>query len=423
MLFVFILLLIGFVNAGLRYGQLNSSSIKSDFCDVTKQESGYFHIKKSKSKSYFYWFSESRSDPDKDPFIIWLTGGPGCSSILALLVENGPCMVNDDLSLKTNPYSWTSKANVIWIDQPAGVGFSYGDVSEYDSTEKEVGEDMYQFLLSFFEKFSKYKKNDFYVFGESYGGHYVPAVANRVFVANKELDNFKINLKGIGIGNGLTNPEVQYPYYPEMAFHNQYDIQAISQKTYDLQKIASPVCVEMIRKCQRYKVACVAAEMFCNAALVAPYQLSGLNVYDIREKCEHLPMCYDFSNVEKFLQLQSTKDALHVSKESSAWKPCNMIVHAKFTYDWMKNFNGLVSPLVEGGVKVLVYAGDADFIVNWMGCKAWTLELEWSQKQAFQNLKDTDWKVDGKTAGKIRSLAGLTFIQVFNAGHMVRPYL
>ena len=177
----------------------------------------------------------------------------------------------------------------------------------------------------------------------------------------------------------------------------------------------------MIKLCQTKKPACVVAEMFCNAALVAPYQLSGLNVYDIREKCTAFPMCYDFSHVEKFLNLASTRKTLHVTAASGKWTSCNMKVHAKFNYDWMKSFNQLVTPMVESGVKVLVYAGDADFIVNWMGCKAWTLALEWKHQEAFQSAKDLEWThdVSGKVIGKIRSVAGLTFVQVFEAGHMV----
>lgn len=175
----------------------------------------------------------------------------------------------------------------------------------------------------------------------------------------------------------------------------------------------------MINLCQTVKQACFVAEMFCNMALVAPYQTSGLNVYDIREKCQHFPMCYDFSNVEKFFNLESTKKALHVSDKSASWKSCNMVVHAGFTYDWMKNFDQLVTPMVESGIRVLVYAGDADFIVNWMGCKAWTVALQWKHGDAFQKAKDLPWMVKGKKAGVVRSANGLTFLQVHDAGHMV----
>ena len=89
---------------------------------------------------------ESRSKPASDPFILWLTGGPGCSGMLALLNENGPCTIDSHLNEVNNPWSWTSSANVLWIDQPTGVGFSYGDSGDYDHDEKGVREDMYHFL-------------------------------------------------------------------------------------------------------------------------------------------------------------------------------------------------------------------------------------------------------------------------------------
>lgn len=405
---------------------LQSDESKDVHCGDTNttQLSGYFKISGSKTKNYFFWFFESRGNPSTDPTMIWLTGGPGCSSMLALLFENGPCTVNaDGQTLKRNDFSWNENANIMWIDQPAGVGFSYGDVKEYDTNEKMVGEDMYQFLQAFFKAHGKYQKQPFYVFGESYGGHYVPAVAHRIYTGNaekKQMD-LHINLAGIGIGNGLTDPEHQYPLYPEMAFKNTYNVKAISAQVYAAEKAASPVCVKMIQECQTNKAACFVAEMFCNGALVAPYQTSGLNVYDIREKCEKFPMCYDFSNVEKFLQLDSTRKALHVHESAPKWKACNMVVHAGFTYDWMKSFNQLVTPMLENGIRVLVYAGDADFIVNWMGCKAWTLALEWKHRDKFNQLQDVDWTPTGmtKAAGKIRSTDGFTFLQVFEAGHMV----
>ncbi|CAK4084656.1 unnamed protein product [Aphanomyces euteiches] len=400
-------------------GSLLEAPVKEGFCDTTKQLSGYFKIDGSKSKNYFYWFFESRNDPANAPFVIWLTGGPGCSSMLALLVENGPCSVNDDLTLKSNPYSWNEKANIMWIDQPAGVGFSYGDMSEYDTNEEMVGNDMYHFLQEFFQTHPEYAKNDFYVFGESYAGHYVPAVAHRIYKGNKEQKDPKIQLKGIGIGNGLTVPEIQYEWYPEMAFNNTYGVHAISEQVYATEKAALPACKKMIHLCQSTNVACLVAQVYCNAALVSPYQLSGLNVYDIREKCAHLPLCYDFSAVEKFLNLPSTLEALHVSPKSAKWESCNMAVHAGFSYDWMKNFDGLVKPMLEDGIEVLVYAGDADFIVNWMGCKAWTVALDWKYKSQFSQMEDIDWTVKGKKAGKVRSVQGLTFLQVFEAGHMV----
>merc|ERR1719359_23928 len=97
-------------------------------CDKTvKQHHGYFKVSKKKArnpKNYFYWFFESRKSPKHAPLVLWLTGGPGCSSEIALFTENGPCQVTKDgRTTRVNPYSWNRKANIVFVDQPAGTGF------------------------------------------------------------------------------------------------------------------------------------------------------------------------------------------------------------------------------------------------------------------------------------------------------------
>ena len=122
-------------------------------------------------KNYFYWAFESRNDPANDPVVLWHTGGPGCSGMLALVVENGPCHLSDDgMTSSLNPYSWNNNATLIYIDQPTGTGFSYG--TDYDHNETEVGDDMYDFLQQWLDAHDDLRDNDFYVFGESYGGQY-----------------------------------------------------------------------------------------------------------------------------------------------------------------------------------------------------------------------------------------------------------
>lgn len=124
------------------------------------------------------WFFSSRSDPSLDPVVLWLTGGPGCSSEVALFGENGPCKVSLDGQQTTiNGASWNTRANLLYVDQPVGTGFSYG--SAFDHDEVGVADDMYSFLQAFFAAHPELKKNDFYIFGESYAGHYVPNVAHQ----------------------------------------------------------------------------------------------------------------------------------------------------------------------------------------------------------------------------------------------------
>ena len=153
----------------------------SDLCDPSsKSISGYVDIKGSKydengeDKHLFFWMFEKRNQDEnvskeEIPFIVWLNGGPGCSSTMGLLTENGPCSVNPDgKSTTVNPHSWTEAAHVLWLDQPAGVGFSYG--SETDSGEAMVSEDAYYFFQAFFQTHPEYAKSPLYIFGESYAG-------------------------------------------------------------------------------------------------------------------------------------------------------------------------------------------------------------------------------------------------------------
>lgn len=95
----------------------------------------------------FFYFFESRSEPTKDPLMLWTNGGPGCSSGLGLFMELGPCTTQPDgNSTKTNPNSWNSKANIIFIDQPIGVGLSYATSGAKVGTSEEAAVDVYAFL-------------------------------------------------------------------------------------------------------------------------------------------------------------------------------------------------------------------------------------------------------------------------------------
>jgi cathepsin A (carboxypeptidase C) len=399
----------------------SNASALAGLCDTVNQTAGYFDISGSKDKHYFYWFFESRSRPATDPIVLWMTGGPGCSSEIALFHELGPCKVDPSDRTKTvlNPYSWNSNASLIFIDQPAGVGFSYGDAEDEDRDEAGVREDMYHFVSEFLKANPQYADNELYVYGESYGGHYAPNTAWRI------QQDSSINLAGLAVGNGLTQPLIQYKYYAEMVYN--YSIQrlghsTVSESAYEGMVKAWPQCQAEIAKCQTDTDSCGQAQGFCNEAMMAPYEETGLNPYDIREQCKVKPLCYDFSDVETWLGQDSVKAALGVNTQRvTGWQSCNMTVNMMFSNDWMKDFDWTVRDLLGNGTRVLIYAGDVDFICNWIGNKHWTLELDWSGKEGFNAAKDETWVTDksGDAAGLVRSYGNFTFLQIHNAGHMV----
>jgi len=183
-------------------------------------ESGLIDLDQNGGDDMFYWWFESRNSTKDDPLVLWLTGGPGCASEIALFYENGPYQFNEDgKTLKSNPHSWNNNANLLYVDQPVGTGFSKaGSVMDYDTNEEQIAETMSVFMVNFLEKFPELQGKDFYITGESYAGHYIPAIAHNFFFKNK--DKLKINFKGMAIGNGLVDPLVQYPMYDVFALEN-----------------------------------------------------------------------------------------------------------------------------------------------------------------------------------------------------------
>ena len=398
-------------------GELVFTEADQNLCDPgSTQYTGYFEIKGT-NKRYFFWFFESRESPETAPTVSWLTGGPGCSSLLALFGENGPCSVAKDVrSTNLNAYSWTNRANMFWIDQPPGAGFSEGDA---DSGEAEVASDMLGFLQAFFEALPQYNR-DFFIFGESYAGHYIPAVASKLNEYNKGNPKVRIDFKGVGIGNGLTAPSEQYKWYPEMAYNSTTAPQVITKEEYEKMKKSVPACIESIKMCNAFEGKnpfCFAALVVCNMALMKPYQDHGMNPYDMRLKCEKPPLCYDFSEIDVFLNDPIAQKKIGVNKP---WESCNFAVNMQFVFDFMKNYDQLIPELLEDGIRVLVYVGDQDYICNWIGNKEWVLNLDWEGKEKFNQQPDEIYKTDkGEEIGLIRSYNGLSFLQVYNAGHMV----
>ena len=154
----------------------------------------------------FYWLFKSRREPSTDPLVIWLTGGPGCASEVAIFYENGPFSINDDMTLLNNPYSWNAVSNIAFIDQPVGTGFSHiTELDHLDSTEDQIASNMYLFINGFLDANPEFVGRDFYITGESYAGHYIPAIAYHL---THNVTDLRVNFKGVAIGNGWVDPYV-----------------------------------------------------------------------------------------------------------------------------------------------------------------------------------------------------------------------
>ena len=164
--------------------------------------SGYLNTK-IEGNELFYIYTPSQNNPSTAPVLLWLNGGPGCSSLFGLLAEVGP-VTSDNFAgeFKKNPYSWNTNINLLVIEQPAGVGFSKTVDPHFLWTDDVTAENLLAGVKDFLNEFSELKGRPFYISGESYEGVYILLLASHM-IEDTSFD--KVNLKGVLIGNGLTD--------------------------------------------------------------------------------------------------------------------------------------------------------------------------------------------------------------------------
>jgi len=409
-----------------------SARIKqTHFCDSTvKAYTGYIDFQ---AKHLFFYFFESRNDPSKDDVIFWTNGGPGCSSSLGLFMELGPCRVTNATQDPTFfKESWNSNANVFFVDQPIGVGFSYADYGQTVSTSEEAAQDIAAFVAIFFENFTSFKGRAFHMAGESYGGRYIPLFASAVYDQNAMLVKeglTPINLTSIIIGNGITDPFTMIDAYYYMTCTPSSVPPVLDISSCIRMKKALPRCKKWTKNAcidQYDEMNCKAASDFCSTEIAGPYFATGLNYYDISRPCgDPESLCYPVTKViSRFLDRPGIRATLgvdpHVPEKFSS---CSATVGAAFQAagDGLHSTVDYVGALLARQVRVLNYVGTYDWICNWIGNEAWTLALEWHGQRDFAALPLREWHVDGHVAGKTRGAHGLTFATVDAAGHMV-PY-
>jgi len=162
----------------------------------------------------FFWFFPAENGAADAPVLLWLQGGPGASSLFGLFTEIGPISIDANGNIQNRPISWNQNYNLLFIDNPVGTGFSFtSNQNGYARSQDDVARDLYSALTQFFQIYDSYAKNPFYVTGESYAGKYVPSITYKIHQENQSPSvKTRINLKGMTIGDGLTDPINEYNY-------------------------------------------------------------------------------------------------------------------------------------------------------------------------------------------------------------------
>jgi carboxypeptidase C (cathepsin A) len=360
----------------------------------------------------FFWFFESLHQPAGDPIVLWLNGGPGTSSFIGLFAENGPYKLKSGgdgmVALEDNPYSWHRRASYLMIDQPAGVGLSgIGDSSLYAPNEQVQTFQLYQALLQFFSLYPQYREQDFHIFGESFAGHYIPTLATAILDGNQR-GNPRINLKGIGVGDGWVDPLTLQATYGDYAYaHGLIDragkaeVDRLYRECRAAVEATMPVpSAESDKLCERVE------DYISNAA-------GGINEYDVRAFGD-----YDFSLIARYLNQPEVRQALHVDPSALPWVEESPIVAALLEQGEQGSSAHLYPRLFEA-LKVLVYNGVYDMDCNFMGTDAWLEALDWPGAAGFNATRRTPWKEDGAIVGYARQAGNLIQALVAGSGHLV----
>ncbi|XP_024384018.1 serine carboxypeptidase 1 [Physcomitrium patens] len=434
---------------------------------------GYVSVNDTNGRELFYYFVESEGSPATDPVVLWLNGGPGCSSFDGFVYEHGPFKFeaaadSDSLpKLTLNPYAWSKAANILYLDSPAGVGFSYSQTpTDYITGDLQTALDTHAFLLKWFQAYPEYQSNPFFISGESYAGIYVPTLSRNVAHGIKAGVKPVINFKGYLVGNGCTD--------------DQFDGDAIVPFIYGMGLIS----VDMYKSAQK---ACNgsywnASDPTCLAKLNDIYNdVEEVNIYDILEPCYYPDSESDSSRYhsrlpQSFRRLGETKGPHKIRKRQfgrayplrlplragrvPTWPslshalfdsenvPCTddriagtwlnnaevrAALHAKPAADigpWDLCTDNIIfyhdagsmipihRELTTSGYRALIYSGDHDMCVPYTGSEAWTSSMGYEVTDQWRA-----WFVGRQVAGFTQGYANnLTFATIKGSGHTVPEY-
>jgi carboxypeptidase C (cathepsin A) len=379
--------------------------------------SGYLQIPNSGNKELHYVLYASQNNPKTDPLVLWLNGGPGCSSMEGAFMENGPYIFSETNStMFANPYTWNKNASMLYLEAPAGVGYSMlGSLSNNNTNDNQTASDNLQALFQWFSYFPEYKTNTFYIAGESYAGIYVPLLAYYIQQSNSNVSNPQINLKGILVGNGVTNWNVDaYNIWPQFLYWHQL--------------IDDSIYVPWVNSnCT------VMSDMseFCESLYGQMEDLfTDVNFYDIYRECIHpnyqaaphkarwssrvltgILNCVPDNALVVYLNSPKVRNALHINSTIGAWEECTDL---NYSPDYARGSFVYYPSLIASGININIYSGDTDSAVPTTGTRTWLSMLDIPTAVNW-----TEWYLNQQVAGFfIRYGSNLRFNTIRGAGHM-----
>ncbi|KAH6794066.1 serine carboxypeptidase-like 40 [Perilla frutescens var. hirtella] len=377
------------------------------------QYSGYVTVDPIAGRALFYYFAEAE-DASTKPLVLWLNGGPGCSSIGAgAMTELGPFRVNPDgKTLWYNEHAWNNVANILFLESPAGVGFSYSNTtSDYVTGDTKTAADSYTFLVNWLERFPEYKTRDFYLTGESYAGHYVPQLAQLILHNNKLTNQTVINLKGIAIGNAYIDYTDEmsgsYDFFWSHALISDESHDAIVKYCNFSSSTTSEKCDEAMGAADAEPGDIFAYDIYaplCGSNSTAP----SLSSFD--------PCSGDY--VFTYLNTPEVQKEFHanVTGVPGPWDSCNGFIGSNWN-DEPETVLPVIKELMASGISVWIYSGDTDGRVP-----VTTTRYSMNKLGAPVKTPWYPWYYQGEVGGYAVEYENVTFVTVRGAGHFVPSY-
>ncbi|KAI1357360.1 Alpha/Beta hydrolase protein [Xylaria arbuscula] len=401
--------------------------------DLVKMHAGHIEITPEHNGNLFFWHFQNKHIANKQRTIIWLNGGPGCSSEDGAMMEIGPYRLKDSNTLQYNNGSWHEFANLLFVDNPVGTGFSYVDTNSYVSELDEMASQFIIFLEKWYKLFPEYEHDDIYIAGESYAGQHIPYIARAILDRNKQAEATKAwNLKGVMIGNGWISPNEQYEAYITFAYEK-----GIVEKGSELgNKLEAQlrVCRNDLALTSSNKVDNRACEQILSDMLRLTQKKGKngenqcVNMYDVR-LTDSYPSCGmnwppDLQYVTPYLRKSEVVSALHINpNKNTGWTECNGAVGNAFSAQKSKPAVDLLPGLLEE-INVLLFSGSEDLICNHMGTEAFLSKMEWNGGKGFElspgnTAARRPWTFEGDDAGFWQEARNLTYVLFNNSSHMV----